>query len=476
MAFVGRKKELETLETLKGKKNASLVVINGRRRIGKSRLAEEFGRSFARVFFFSGLPPTRGMTPKHQREEFVRKMVEYGIPRLSGEDWADFFRDLARHSFKGRYLVVLDEISWMGMGDPSFLGKLKTAWDTEFKKNPHLILILSGSQSTWIEKNILNSSGFVGRISLQMTLEELSISECNEFWGPQKDHVSAHEKLKILAVTGGVPRYLEEIQPKHSAEDNIKRLCFSREGLLFHEFDRIFSDLFSKRSTKYKIIVQELAEGSRVTENIVKAFGRNKKGHAKGGDISACLEDLCKTGFVSRDFTWDIKTASVSKLSHYRLSDNYTRFYLKYVEPVKKRIEAGLGGLPTPWSAIMGLQFENLVLSPKNRGLVYDKLRLTPDEILWSNPFFQTRTGQRQGCQIDWMIQTRYNTLYLCEIKFNKDEIEADVINQVRQKMAAFKMPKNFSVRPVLIHVSGVSDSVIEAEFFSDIVDFRDFL
>src|SRR3989338_8828761 len=113
-------------------------------------------------------------------------------------------------------------------------------------------MILSGSQSTWIEKNILSSSGFVGRISYQLTLEELYLPECNQFWASRKDKISAYEKLKLLSVTGGVPRYLEEIQVNLSAEENIRRLCFRPEGLLFNEFEQIFSDLFSKRSDKYK--------------------------------------------------------------------------------------------------------------------------------------------------------------------------------------------------------------------------------
>ncbi len=470
--FIGRKTELEELKFLLTKKSASLVVIKGRRRIGKSRLAQEFGKSFKQSYFFSGLPPTEGVTAKHQKEEFIRQMNEAEVPRLLAEDWGDLFKDLAKHCSKGSCLLVLDEISWMGMKDATFLGKLKTAWDLHFSKNPSLILILSGSQSTWIEKNILNSSGFVGRISYTLTLEELSLAECNEFWSPNQNKISAYEKLKVLSVTGGVPRYLEEIQARQSAEENIKRLCFKREGFLFDEFEQIFSDLFSKRSEKYKEICRRLAEGPCSMEDIVKSLGRHKKGHSKGGDISESLEDLIKTGFVTRDFTWDIKTATVSKLSHYRLSDNYLRFYLKCIEPQKIKISNGLSGLPITWTSVLGLQFENLVLSRKNRFKIYDLLKLTPEEIVCGSPYFQTKTSSRKGCQIDLMIQTKHNTLYVCEIKFSKNEVESEVIREVQQKISRMLVPKNFSLRPVLIHAGGVSESLLEADFFSHIIDF----
>lgn len=111
----------------------------------------------------------------------------------------------------------------MGMKDPTFLGKLKTAWDLEFKKNNKLILILCGSVSSWIEKNILKNTGFVGRIDLVLSLDELSLSESFTLLGKQAQFLSSYEIFKILSVTGGVPRYLENIIPKQSAEENIKR-------------------------------------------------------------------------------------------------------------------------------------------------------------------------------------------------------------------------------------------------------------
>ncbi len=92
-----------------------------------------------------------------------------------------------------------------------------------------------------LKKNILSSTGFVGRISFTITLRELPLTDCSKFW---PKNISVYEKFKVLAVTGGVPKYLEEINPKLSAEDNIKKLCFTEGGLLVREFEQIFSDIF----------------------------------------------------------------------------------------------------------------------------------------------------------------------------------------------------------------------------------------
>src|SRR5205085_6573408 len=102
--------------------------------------------------------------------------------------------------------------------DSTFLSKLKNAWDLYFTKNDQLIFAICGSISAWIEDNILSSTGFLGRVSLDMTLKELPIIDCDKFWDDGGSGVSAQEKLRMLSVTGGVPRYLEEINPKKSAE------------------------------------------------------------------------------------------------------------------------------------------------------------------------------------------------------------------------------------------------------------------
>ncbi|MCB1081847.1 MAG: ATP-binding protein, partial [Chlamydiia bacterium] len=223
--FIGRGEELEELNTLLKKRSPSLVVIRGRRRIGKSRLIAEFCKTLPTISF-AGIPPTKNTTAQSQREEFSRQMqYELKINKPEADDWGILFRELVAHVQSGPRVVVLDEISWLGSKDPDFLGKLKNAWDMGFSNNHQLILILCGSVSSWIEKNILSSTGFVGRISLSMQLKELPLKECAKFWSCQEDRASAYEVFKVLSVTGGIPRYIEEIIPNETAEQNIARLC-----------------------------------------------------------------------------------------------------------------------------------------------------------------------------------------------------------------------------------------------------------
>ncbi|MBA2729007.1 MAG: AAA family ATPase [Parachlamydiaceae bacterium] len=470
LPFIGRKQELNELSELLEKKTASLVVIQGRRRIGKSRLVEEFAKPYT-FYQFSGNPPTTETTTQWQLDEFARQLSrQTKTPLIAADSWGNQFYLLYQQIKAGRVIVLFDEISWMGSKDPEFLGHLKTAWDIYFKKNPELILILCGSVSPWIEKNILSSTGFVGRLSLRLTLEELSLSECNQFWLQNGDYISPYQKFKVLAVTGGVPRYLEEIKTSLSAEDTIRNLCFTKNGLLVHEFNDIFSDLFSRRTPTYKRIVELLANGSMEIKDIGEALDL-----AQSGALSEYLDDLIKSGFVERDYTWLLSSGKSSRLSHFRLSDNYIRFYLKYIDPHLMKIEkndfaySSLSALPG-WNSIMGLQFENLVL--RNRNYIKEALGLASQDIESNNPFFQRMTKKHPGCQIDYLIQTRFNILYVCEFKFLKDAVGKGVINEVQQKIARLAPPKRFSILPVLVHVNGVSQEVVKSGFFAKIIDF----
>eukprot|EP01035_Chromulina_nebulosa_P028185 gene28185-37166_t len=473
--FVGRDYELSRLNTLWKRKTASFVVVKGRRRIGKSRLIEEFAKN-VKFIALSGLAPSEAITAQMQRDEFARQLARiFYIPIPYSKDWGDLFWHLAHHTHNKKVAILLDEISWMGMKDPAFLGNLKNSWDQYLKKNPQLILIVCGSVSSWIEKNILSTTGFVGRVDLVFNLEELSIADCSQFWGIHGKNISPHEKFKILSVTGGVPKYLEGITPNISAEEFIKQSCFTAEGFLFREFDTIFNDLFSKKSDIYRRILKCLVDRSMASLDLIL----DDIHVTKSGVYSDYMCDLQMAGFVSSHHTWNLKDAKPSKLVQFRLSDNYVRFYLKYIEPNKDKIQRGsfqdrslttLAG----FDSIMGLQFENLVI--KNKIGLFNILGAHTTEIINDGPYFQKAGKKKAGCQIDYMIQSKFNALHLCEIKFSKNPVGISVVEEVQRKINALKTSKSMSIRPILIHVNGVDDAVYGEEFFADIIDFSQFL
>ncbi len=394
----------------------------------------------------------------------------FDLPAMHFENWNDALSTLAGLTMDGEAIILLDEISWLASADRDFAGKLKGVWDTRFKKNDNLILILCGSVTSWIDDNILNDKGFMGRVSLTITLGELSLHHASGFWRTHSG-VSVAEKLRLLCVTGGVPRYLEEIRPEQTAEQNIKRMCFSPEGLLFSEFDKIFKDIFAARSGSFKRIVEALSGPSLQPEALSAALGVKST-----GGLSEKLAVLVASGMVARDYTWNT-SGRRSALSKYRISDNYLRFYLRYVEPQKEKIAQGLlrdvhlENLVN-WSSIMGLGFENLVHS--NLRSIIRILDIAPESILSASPYFQRKTRRHDACQIDLLIHTR-STLYVCEIKL-RDQIQTSVLNEVTQKIRKLDGSTNVSVRPVLIYQGELASGIKSTDFFSHLIPAADLM
>jgi hypothetical protein len=132
-----------------------------------------------------------------------------------------------------------------------------------------------------------------------------------------------------------------------------------------------------------------------------------------------------------------------------------------------------LNNLPA-LDAVMGLQFENLI--SHNRKILWNMIGIPPEEIVMDGPFFQNRTTRQAGCQIDYMIQTRFNNLYICEVKFYKNSIGLKIIKEMEEKIKRLKVPRRFSIRPVLIHVNGVEESVLDEDYFDKVIDFGQLL
>ena len=468
--FVGREHEMRLLREFQKRRTAGLVVCRGRRRIGKSTLIEEFGKG-QRFFEFYGLAPREGIANEHQLKHFGQLVgTAFGLPALRFDNWHEALSTLAGLTAKGKAIVLLDEISWLASRDRDFAGKLKGIWDTKFKKNDRLILILCGSVTSWIDDNILNDKGFMGRVSLTITLDELSMYHANKFWGGA-GQVSAAEKLRILCVIGGVPRYLEELRPDQTAEQNIKRMCFSPEGLLFTEFDMIFRDIFASRSASFKRIVEALSGPPLEPGDLCRALGVKPT-----GGLSRMLSILVASGMVARDFAWDT-SGRKQALSKYRIRDNYLRFYLRYMDPQKEKTEQGifrdvhLENLVN-WDAVMGYQFENLILN--NLDAVIRRLDIPPESIISAAPYFQRKTRRHEACQIDLLIHTR-NTLYVCEIKF-RNRIDAGVMEKLQRKIEKLPGRSKYSVRPVLIYEGELAPTVTRSDFFCRLISAAELL
>lgn len=471
--FIGRKNELERLETLHRKKTPHLVVVKGRRRIGKSRLIHFFASKCTnhRFWNFAGLAPEDGMDDQSQRDHFGRQLAAHlKLPPFTFQDWTDAFEHLSRY-MKAGDILLFDEISWMGSKDLSFIPKLKAWWD---KQHLPILAFFCGSVSTWIEENILKSTAFFGRIHLTITLEPLPIPDSYQLLRASGFQGSDYDTYKLLNILGGIPWYLEQVSPGQTADDLIKQLCFEKDSLLVLEFDRIFHDLFNGKGASYKKILNALKEGMKTLADIRKTIA-----FPHSGTLSTLMEHLIIAGFVQKQPLWSFKTNKPLKQSLYRICDPYMRFYLKLIEPQQSKIDLGgfqgvaISTLPG-FEAHIGLQLEQLLL--QNTTLLLKSIGINPADVIASGPFRQSKTNTKGGCQIDYLVQTATKNLFLCEFKFKRRELGIDLISEVQEKIKALKVPRGFATIPVLFHIGGVSTPLATSGYFYRIVDIADFL
>ena len=464
--FVGRLKELDQLNGLWNKvTRTSLVTIRGRRRIGKSTLVEHFAsKSNARFIKVEGLSPKTAKSNKDQLKGFYSQLQLQSGKSYEIVDWLKAFNDLDDEIADGqRTVLLLDEISWMGHYDSSFPGMLKIAWDNFFHKHPDLILFLCGSVSGWIRENILENGGFLGRPSVDIVLKELPVADCQSFWGGAAKRLSSRELFDMLSVTGGVPRYLEEIDPSLTVDESLRRSCFSPEGYLFKDFDLMFDELYDRRSSERKKLLMALSGHSMTVSEIAHALGKNRNGH-----LADALDDLSQAGFVACERGLNPKTGELRQEVRYRISDNYVRFYLQTILPRRGMIEDGtyrfesLERLPG-WDSILGMQFENLILGALPS--LVAKLHLDNSRILSMSPYRKFPTDQERGCQIDCLIQTT-RSLYVVEIKRQK-EIGKNIIEEVEGKVRRLSYDHRLSVRPVLVYDGCLSPLVSDENYFA---------
>lgn len=416
------------------------------------------------------------MTRADELSTFAVQLArQTGTSRTPPADWGDAFFRLNGAIHDGeRTVVLLDEISWLAYDDDTFAGELKRAWDNLFKKHSHLILVLCGSVSSWIRENIVDNSAYMGRRSLDLVVRELSLRECVQFWGRATARVPSREIFDVLSVTGGVPRYLEEIDPGASANENIRRLAFLPKSILRMDFDEMFSDVITKRPQFTGDVLRALSDGTKGAAEIADCLGV-----PKSGNITSALVRLEEAGFVALESGLNPETGRESKERRYRLRDNYSRFYLKYIDPVKKIIDAGSYCFTSMeqfdgWDAVMGLAFENLIVN--NYRELLKPLHLERALIVSAAPF-RRESGNamaRKGVQVDLVLQTKL-AVCLVEIKRRK-QLGREVISEMEEKCKRITRPDGVSLKTALVYDGELVPSVEADGYFDAVIDARTLL
>ena len=215
--FIGRKKELEYFQEKWLSEKAELIVLYGRRRIGKTELLKEFCKDKEHVFY-----SCRECMDELQLKSFSSKILvpDHPASRYLKEfvSWEQAFSSLSFSNGRRR-LIIIDEFPYMCRGNTEIPSILQNLWDHQLK-DENIMIVLCGSSMSFIEKEILSEKNpLYGRATGILKLSELSYKESAEFF----PNFCNEDKLVAYAVLGGIPHYLKQIDPKKSLKENIIR-------------------------------------------------------------------------------------------------------------------------------------------------------------------------------------------------------------------------------------------------------------
>ena len=326
--FVGRSRELKVLNDLFTSDSFEMIVIYGRRRIGKTALVEEFSRG-KRVLSFT----PQLQADKDNLSDFSRAVASFfGLPETtpSFASWLDALAFIADAADDERTVLVIDEFPYACRSNSALPSTFQIAIDKHFKSS-NLMLVLSGSNQGFMESEVLGEkSPLYGRRTAQLKLQPLDYVDAALMMPDCPPAV----RISYYAALGGTPYYLEGIDASRSFADNVASLFFSPSGRMFDEPSMLMRQELREPSM-FASVMRAIANGSNRMSEIASATGIST------GSIGFYLSTLESLGLVERIVPFG--EPSRSKKGIYRVCDPAFLFWYRFVAPYVSVIERGLG-------------------------------------------------------------------------------------------------------------------------------------
>ncbi len=466
--FIGRSQELSLIKNhLYDRSRGQLIVLYGRRRVGKSRLVTQALKNEKNILSFEGI---EGEPTSVQIDQFLNDLSKQTKRvKLAAKNWREVFLGLEETIIKGRWIIFIDELPWLAAEKTSLISDLKLYWDRWSQTNPKLVMILCGSVANFMIKHVIHSKALHNRKTLEICLPPLSPQESGEFISKR----GFREKALLYMCLGGIPKYLEQIRGKDSVEHNLNRLCFVRNGFFVEEFETLFKEQFRSVRT-YETIVKELSKGSANLSTLAKTTGLQK-----GGGLKQYLGNLERASFVRQYQTFSFGRHSGAKTKIFKLVDPFLVFYFNFIEPNKKIIEKNVGSnlfsdiTKDRLSPFLGLQFERFCEDSLMK--ILEKLGLELREVKNFGPFFQQQTKSGEGVQFDMVLELRNGNLHILEFKYHQKPIGLGVVQQMKEKIQKMHFDPDRTIEKTLISASGFSKELIAEKYFDHLLTLSDF-
>jgi len=466
--FVGRNDEMKYIMDATKTGEAGILIIYGRRRVGKTELIEH-------ALGDRNLLKIEGVEDGNTQAQMVRVIYQLSkalndkhIIHMRFNTWLELFDFIASKISTGKWTLYLEEVQWLAEYKNELISDLKYVWDNTLRHNPDLLLVLCGSSPSFMQNQVVHSKALYNRSIYELNLREFSLNEAQELL----ENRAHREVMDAYLTVGGIPEYLKRIKRHSSIQIGICEESFKKDSYFSNEKKRIFISSFAN-NTHYQDIVDYLSQVKFANKKEIEQF-LSIKG---GGSLSNILNDLEMCGFIERYLPYQVD--SNSNLVRYCISDSYLRFYFKFISPLSGRIQQGdynrspLNALnKESYQKWLGLSFERFCR--QHSQIIANIIGFSAVRYK-SGAFFNRATIKEQtGYQIDLVFDRADHVLTVCEIKYTQSKTGPEVIEEFEKKLSQLHDSKKKTIEKVLISASGATDALIVRAYFDRIITLED--
>lgn len=373
-----------------------------------------------------------------------------------------------------KIVLFFDELPWMATKRSKIIQALGYYWNKYWSKMSKLKLTVCGSSASWIIKNIVHNKGSLhNRYTRSILLKPFQLSETKNFLLKNGIKLNDMQILQLYMVMGGIPHYLNQVKKGMTTAQIVNQLCFKENGILFSEFDKLFKSLFDEANTYIELIriISQSREGMSRT-----LIEEKSKLSSRGGTLSQRLDDLELAGFIKSFLPLEHQRQGI----YYRVIDEYSYFYLKWIEPQKHTLLAQehsnqywLDKAKTSqYYSWMGYAFESVCY--KHLSQIRKALLIDFGAKVGTWRYVPKQGSIENGAQIDLLFERKDGAVSLCEIKCTESPfiIDKNYYNSVMNKIFVYKKvtrtPKQIFV--VFISANGLKENTYSKEIVDGIV------
>ena len=436
-----------------------MLVIYGRRRIGKTFLVDESLKGRI-TFRHAGLSPVEKNgknSLKAQLKHFHTSLKLHGCTDSKApQSWFDAFYLLAQflqsNDTGERQVVFLDELPWMDTPRSGFVTAFEGFWNTWACHRSNFMLVVCGSANSWMLDNLIDSrGGLYGRATYEIRLAPFNLAECREFYQSRGIMMSPYDMVQCYMVLGGIPFYLNYLKKELSLAQNISALFWGKSPRLRDEYQRLFSSIFDSPDEIMRI-VKLLSK---------RQMGYNRTSIAEelrltsGTMLSKRLKALVASDFVSEYVPFGHSKKDV----HYKLTDPFCLFCLRFVVGNSSDDDDYWTSICTSASCTSwkGIAFEGVCFSHiKQIKAALGIGGVSSQVSQWSTH----GEGGDRGAQVDMLISRNDNVVNMCEMKFYSNEfiVDKDYEATIRHRISLLSelLPKRYAIHPTAITTYGI--------------------